>query len=55
MIGGDGDALDIGDMALSALARATSELCQNPQDQAAINAFVAARRGYREVRDPLGA
>jgi hypothetical protein len=51
---GDQNDLDLGDMATSELAGATIGLCEKPQDQAAINAFVSARHRYREVQGSLG-
>ena len=42
------------DMAVSELAAATIELCEKPQDQAVIDAFVSARRRYRQVQESLG-
>lgn len=54
LVYGDQNDLDLGDMAISELARATMGLCDKPQDQSAINAFVSARRRYREVQGSLG-
>ena len=49
---GNQDALDLGDMALAALARATIDLCGQPHDRATIEAFQAAATAYVEVAEP---
>lgn len=54
VVHGDQTDLDLGDMAISELATATLELCDKPQDQAAINAFVSARRRFQEIQGSLG-
>lgn len=54
LVYGDQNELDLGDMAISELAAATIALCEKPQDQAAITAFMAARRRYREIQGSLG-
>lgn len=54
LVYGDQNELDLGDMAISELAAATIALCEKPQDQAAITAFMAARRRYRDIQGSLG-
>jgi hypothetical protein len=49
LVYGENDSLDIGDMALGALARATIDLCEKTQDRGRINNFVKARNAFAEV------
>lgn len=52
IVGGDESQLDLGDLALSDLARATISLCDNPLDQAAIAEFQRAADAWNEVNQP---
>jgi hypothetical protein len=54
LVYGDDDSLDIGDMALGALARATIDLCEKPRDQERIDIFVKARDAFAEVNRCAG-
>ena len=50
---GDQPNLDLGDIAIAGLAAATLELCEKPQDLAAVNAFVSATDRFNEVQGSL--
>lgn len=49
VVHGDQTNLDLGDMAVSEFASAASVLCDDPLNQSAIDAFVAARQRFEEL------
>lgn len=52
VVHGDQEHLDLGDMAVSELAGATMAHCDNPLDQAAIDAFASAKERFWEIYKP---
>lgn len=49
VVHGNQNDLDLGDMLVSELAMATIALCDDPLNQAAIDAFVKARQNFIEM------
>jgi len=50
---GDQPNLDLGDIAVGELAAATLQLCDRPQDQAAVDGFRSAAERFNEIQRSL--